>query len=399
MANLLFAQEMNYLVMNNRMKPKQVLEALILRAFFFLLFIPTAAAQEPHKRMLDDPLRFTGPDSLQAKHHELKELRIGFFAPKGEHGVGESLWKGANLAVEEENQQGGYHDLPFRLVPAWAEDPWGAGSKEVIRLVYEEQVWALIGSVDGDSTHVAEQIATKARVPLIAPISSDSTLTYIRIPWIFRLPPSGVDQSELLLNDLPLGKMGLLTSTHHDGRIAKDEIIKTLGRINRSLLFHYQVGDEKGLPLIVEKMREHDFDSLILYVPPEWIYSLFHQWQGSMPKNLITYWLPGIDWGRLRSLYSGKIVTIVPFDQERQRYNEFQKKYSKKYEQDADFCAAYGYDAVRLIAHGIKQSGLSRKDLRESLAEMSFKGVSGTIQWDHGGGNPGKPIRVLKKWN
>jgi branched-chain amino acid transport system substrate-binding protein len=47
-------------------------------------------------------------------------------------------------------------------------------------------VLALI-TLDRASSHLAEQIAVKSFLPVLA-ISSDRTLTSTNIPWIFRLP-------------------------------------------------------------------------------------------------------------------------------------------------------------------------------------------------------------------
>ena len=50
----------------------------------------------------------------------------------------------------------------------------------------QDHVLALI-ALDRASSHLAEQIAVKSFVPVIA-ISSDHALTTTNIPWIFRLP-------------------------------------------------------------------------------------------------------------------------------------------------------------------------------------------------------------------
>jgi len=50
-------------------------------------------------------------------------------------------------------------------------------------------------ALDRPSSHLAEQIAVKAFVPVVA-ISSDRSLTSTNIPWIFRLPEdTPVDQA------------------------------------------------------------------------------------------------------------------------------------------------------------------------------------------------------------
>jgi hypothetical protein len=43
-------------------------------------------------------------------------------------------------------------------------------------------------ALDRNAAHLAEQLALKAFVPVVA-LSSDKKLTSTNIPWIFRLPP------------------------------------------------------------------------------------------------------------------------------------------------------------------------------------------------------------------
>ncbi len=42
-------------------------------------------------------------------------------------------------------------------------------------------------ATDRNSSHLAEQLAAKSFVPLIA-VSADHTLTSVNIPWVMRLP-------------------------------------------------------------------------------------------------------------------------------------------------------------------------------------------------------------------
>jgi phosphoribosylcarboxyaminoimidazole (NCAIR) mutase len=55
-----------------------------------------------------------------------------------------------------------------------------------VKAVYQEHVLAVV-ALDRASSHLAEQIAVKSFVPVVA-ISSDRALTSTNIPWIFRLP-------------------------------------------------------------------------------------------------------------------------------------------------------------------------------------------------------------------
>jgi ABC-type branched-subunit amino acid transport system substrate-binding protein len=149
--------------------------------------------------ILDKKSDYHGPEREEPEP-VVEEVRIGFFAPHEAGNLpGQSLWRGAMAAIEEANANEGYHGKPFRLVCRWADNPWGAGSREMTRLVYEDKVWAVIGSIDGAGTHIAEQVATKARITLVSPLSGDPSLTHTAVPWMFRLPPDDSAGASLAL--------------------------------------------------------------------------------------------------------------------------------------------------------------------------------------------------------
>jgi ABC-type branched-subunit amino acid transport system substrate-binding protein len=95
------------------------------------------------------------------------ELRIGVFGVDADK---------AAAAVKQDG---------FRLVPVVAGQNWGKASTELVRLVYDENVAAIVAT-DRRSAHLAEQIAVKAFIPVVA-LADDRTLTSTNIPWIFRL--------------------------------------------------------------------------------------------------------------------------------------------------------------------------------------------------------------------
>ena len=73
---------------------------------------------------------------------------------------------GAELAINEANKKGGLNGRPFELVVRSMEGPWGTGSKQAISLVFDEKVWAILGSHDGRNAHLAEQATAKTHVSL-----------------------------------------------------------------------------------------------------------------------------------------------------------------------------------------------------------------------------------------
>jgi hypothetical protein len=75
----------------------------------------------------------------------------------------------------------------YQVVGIASDVPWGKASTELVKLFYDPAVIGLV-AVGREPAHLAEQIAVKTFVPVVA-ISSDRALTSTNVPWIFRLDP------------------------------------------------------------------------------------------------------------------------------------------------------------------------------------------------------------------
>jgi hypothetical protein len=107
------------------------------------------------------------------------EPRIAVFGPQAEQAV-----RSAELrSLAQSPGDGGSR---VSLIGISSESSWGKASHRLIEAVYQDHVLGII-TLDRASSHLAEQIGTKAFVPVIA-ISADRMLTSTNIPWIFRLP-------------------------------------------------------------------------------------------------------------------------------------------------------------------------------------------------------------------
>ncbi|UCH62000.1 MAG: ABC transporter substrate-binding protein [Fidelibacterota bacterium] len=351
--------------------------------------------------VLDTPVDFSGRRGTIIYPRQLDAIRIGFFAPDEPDGlVGDPMLKAASLAAAEANAAGGLQGIPYRLVKRWAYDPWGSGSKEMIRLIYQDSVWAVIGSLDGGATHIAEQIVTKAWVPLLSPVSADPSLTYIRIPWMFRLPPNDQEQAEIIvlkcIQALSLDKVGLITSTDHDGRIFALEILTKMKAEQIPPFFHFQL----SLPIvdfndIVQRAASFYPEGIITRLPPAETLDLLDHFQSNkLHLPVLIPWIPGLRAEDLTKRYEGDIYYVQPFSETGSlAYAEFARTYRERYGTSPTPSAAYTYDAVNLLIQSLRESGLSRTGLRDAIAGIGeFQGVTGKISWDNGGGNQAEPI-------
>ncbi len=132
------------------------------------------------------------PDTGESEEEPagFSDVPLGYFGPSDPaHPLGGSLWTGVSAGIEQANKEGGYKGKPFRLATAWAADPWKGGVSQLARVTYSDHVWAILTGIDANTAHLAEQIATKALVPVVDAASTDRTVNGAAVPWIFSSTP------------------------------------------------------------------------------------------------------------------------------------------------------------------------------------------------------------------
>jgi branched-chain amino acid transport system substrate-binding protein len=347
--------------------------------------------------VLDSPVEFDGWRGTAISPAGLKEVRIGLFAPDS----GEAS-KGARLAVEQVNAAAGFHGTPLRIVTRWSDDPWSGGAREMVRLVYGDSVWAVLGAVNGDATHIAEQVVTKAWLPLLATGSADPTLTAIRIPWIFRMPPDDQAQADVLVRDGVVARslvhVGLITSTDHDGRTFAKCLLERLRSRGVTPAFHLEVAPNGDVGAVVARARAFSPGAIVVRLPLPMLPDLVNQLSGArLRPPVLLPWIPGLVPSALASRYAGDVLAIRPFQEtDNPAYAAFAREYEARYGSAPTPVAAYSFDAVHLLVKALAASGLNRAALRDALAAATgFVGAAGTITWDNAGGNRAEPVLLV----
>ena len=332
-------------------------------------------------------------------------MAIGWFGPADPaHPVHGDLWTAALLAIEEANHQGGWNGVPLELLPRWSENAWGSGVSEVARMVYEDGVWAILGSVDGASTHLAEQIVAKARLPLVSPVSTDESVNLAGVPWMFSLAPADNQWTRPLVGELieevGEGSFALVTVTDHDSRLATRALLDELARADRvpslrldlrpgasDLEAHLEridlggqaalllaAGPEEGARLL-EAVRAAGFEGAV-FGSPRFARRRCLEAAGKAAEGL-----------RVPELGAG----LTSADEARR----FEELFRERAGSEPDWAARHAYDATRILVRAIRAAGLSRAGIREALAELSgWRGLTGPVEWDATGQNR-RPVSGL----
>jgi hypothetical protein len=148
--------------------------------------------EKEYARIGEDGVQFNGPAT-----ESLSDLKIAVFGPKADQVVQSPEMSDLESTLKASGRT-------FKFVAISSDTSWGKASTGLVNAVYQDQVLGII-ALDRNSSHLAEQIGTKAFVPVIA-ISSDKALTSTNVPWIFRLPEDTAirDAVQLLANAVEL---------------------------------------------------------------------------------------------------------------------------------------------------------------------------------------------------
>src|ERR1035438_8381525 len=212
-------------------------------------------------------------DVPTVKPEDVNEVRIGFLGPVENHPderLGQAMLHGAQLAIEEANGRGAYGGKPFKLMVHNDQAIWGASSNEMVKMAYDEKVWAMLGSIGADSTHIALRVSLKAEVPIVNSPSTDPTIPETIIPWY--LTPiqddrvQGYTLARRIYSDVGLKKIALLRINDRYGRFGVLKFKDASRRLGHPVMIEqkYLPGDtdfRRALRII----NESGADGIVIY--------------------------------------------------------------------------------------------------------------------------------------
>jgi branched-chain amino acid transport system substrate-binding protein len=352
----------------------------------------------PYAAINREAINYAGPDRETARDLPGPEIRIGLLAPlQGPRKVqGEALRAAAGMALEDEAAKPLPGGLRLALVVRDETGLWGRASSEIVRLVFDDGVVALLTSPEGTAAHLAEQVGNRVGVPVLT-LSSDSTTTQINIPWLFRLVPNDAAQARAfaahIYRERAFQKVLLLTDANHDGRVGREQFEKAARQLQAPLPDCLEI----ALPIadvdsLLSEIRARGPQAIVLWTGAETAARLLEgvRQMPSPPAIYVCQKALQEPFLRVAEQEQGKniwLATSRPGAPATAR-QDFTARFQARTGTAPSVAAAQVYDAVRLVASSLRQSGPNRARLRDSLARVrDFAGVSGTISFDGAGNN------------
>jgi branched-chain amino acid transport system substrate-binding protein len=329
-------------------------------------------------------------------------IRIGLLVFKHPEGKDASLqaWHGSELAIREINEKGGYKGKHFRLVVRSCDGPWGTGSKQTVNMVFNDQVSAIVGSVDGRNSHLIEQVIAKTHIPAVAAWATEPTLTEAFVPWLFRCVPDDRQQSRILIEDIyrqnKNAKVDLLSFGDYDSRNSADAFIKTI--TEKGLKIDERIvcdGTEKSIKNVTQRVLKNMPDAVVFFGFQSESGRIIVKLKNEIPQLSIY----GNSWSipddSLMNLRGGEAIgmqlvspDIVKSESGKKFYNNFEEAYGYP----PNPIAAYAYDGTRVILAAMISAGPDRQKIRDAIAVIDFKdGATGTFRFDNHGNRVNLP--------
>lgn len=358
------------------------------------------------------PNIFTGAGRDLPDPKNLTEVRIGFFGPI-EHTpdqlFGQRMLHGAQLAIEEANAHGGYGGIPFKLMlhndydnwqakAVYGEDRptdptiWGSPSNEAVKMIYDDDDWAIFGSINSESTHIILRLSLKAEIPIVNSASTDPTIPETYVPWYFTdLQDDRVQCLTLarrIFTELGLKRVALLRVNNRYGRFG---VLKFRDAARR--LGHPLVIEQKFMPGDTDFTRELRIiqssrtDAIVIWGDEADAAGILKQMRALGMKQRVfgSYRTIGPELLAQAGTASEGFEAVFPYDPSRNdpRWLAFNQRFEARFHEKPEQFASLAYDAMNALLDSICKAGLNRARIHDALANIEeYDGVTGHMVFD-----------------
>lgn len=323
------------------------------------------------------------------------EVAIGFMAPLEHHkdqALGQAMLHGAQMAIDEANARGGYGGKPFALKIHADSAIWGASSNELVKMVYDDKVWAMMSSPSADTTHIALRVSLRAELPMVNSAATDPTIPETIIPWILSSIQDDREQGYTLARriytDLGLKRIALLRVNERYGRFGVVKFRDASRRLGRPVVIEQKfMPQETTFTRYLKVINDSRVDGVVLWADAAAAGAILKEMRQMGMKQPVfgAERVVGADMLRIAGEAAEGLEVVYPYDPNRDdpAWTDFQKRFTSAYHAPVDMFSALAFDTMNILLQSICQAGLNRGLIRDALYSVErYKGVTGEMVFD-----------------
>jgi ABC-type branched-subunit amino acid transport system substrate-binding protein len=347
----------------------------------------------------------------------ITEVRVGFIGPI-EHTTdqvfGLRMLHGAQMAIDEANARGGYGGKPFKLMvhndynnwqrgAVYGEDRptdptiWGSPSDEAVKMIYDDEDWAIFGSISSETTHIVLRVALRAEIPVVNSENTDPTVPETTIPWYIGVLQDDRQQSYTLarhiFTELGLKRVALFRINNRYGRFGVGKFRDATRRLGHPLVIEqkYLPGDTDYSQQL-KVIRDARADAIVVWADENQTALFLKQLRDAGMKQRV--------FGAYRTLGPTLLAkaedaaegfeAVYPYDPTHNdpQWIDFNKRYEDRFHEKPDHFGALAFDAMNTLLDSICKAGLNRARIHDALANIEeYDGVTGHMTFDPNGKN------------
>jgi branched-chain amino acid transport system substrate-binding protein len=356
--------------------------------------VPYRGVGRPYDEFLREPPEFRGPGRERPEPELPAEIRLGVLVPTEgpDLAEGRRLRHGVELALGEANEAGGYRGAPFVALYRDESQAWGAAGNAAVELVFDQEVWAIIGALEDNASHVMSRLLLKVETPVVNTAGTDPTLTEHMVPWMVRMRPddrrTGYRLARRIFEEDGHRKVAVFRANDRYARMGIIEFNDAARRLHRPIALEVRFANhEVSWPNQIERLRQVDPDAIVLWGRPAAAGRVLAAMRTSGLNQPVYGPDRLLDPVLLRTAggYAEGLVTTYPFDPNggAEGWHSFRERYLAVAGEEPDAVAAYAYEGTRYLVQAIREAGLNRVRIRDRLfARDEWRGVTGTIRFD-----------------
>lgn len=353
--------------------------------------------QKAYKYHFLTPIEFYGAGREIPAPKDLKEVRIGFLGPlEGSPivSLGKQMLQGSMLAIEEANKKGGYHGIPYKLMVHTDVGLWGAAANEVVKMD-DEKVWAWLGTIDDNNSHVAIRATLKLEIPNMNTGDPDPTFTETNIPWVVRVIPddrqSGYALVDYIFNKKGLTRVAVIRANNRYGRVGILHFTRSATRIGFPIIIEERFMDgETDFKDRLQRIKATSPDAIVIWGNAKESALILQQIRelGMNQPVFGSDRMVNPEFLKIAGKLADGVVTTCQYnpDSDNPKLKAFKSNYTKRFGQEPDVFAAHAYDGMNILIAAIEKAGLNRVLIRDVLTDMKtfqgYEGVTGKVVFD-----------------
>ncbi|MBU0767215.1 ABC transporter substrate-binding protein [Patescibacteria group bacterium] len=319
-------------------------------------------------------------------------IKIGFIGPlTGDvASIGTTELSGAQLKIEEINAAGGINGRQIELIVEDARCTGADAASAAQKLIHVDKVVAIHGGECSGETLAAAPIAEEAGVILLSPASSSPDVAEAG-DFVFRNYPNDALKTIAMANYLEeqgFNKIAVITE-NTDFTIAFLESLR--GEVAEDAIIFSEIVEPgtKDFRTLITRLKDMEFD---VFFPngqtPVFSATVVKQMrEQGLEQPVITHdTADSVDYVEVggESVEGSKIISIPSITDD----SEFGSTFLARFDTPAASLAwaAYGYDAIGVLAEAIAEVGTDGAAMRDYLYGLkAYNGVIGTFSFDENG--------------